>query len=138
MLAFAGNWQVSVDFGEEMLAAHRGPLRFVVLAATGQDVNQCAACEGCFAEESLEARFDLTIWEVLAASRDDDDTALTNQTIWALMEAEPGDVRCIQGLDIVTIARALCEEARLRGLAGKWVRNTQDVKTYGCRIRSHL
>lgn len=104
-----------------MLAARRGPLRFIVLAATGQDVNRCAACEGCLAEESLEVRFDLAIWKVLAAARDDDDTALTNRTIWALMEAEPEDVHCIQGLDIVTIAQALCEEARLRGLSGRWM-----------------
>jgi hypothetical protein len=74
----------------------------------------------------------------LAAARDDDDTALTNETIWALMEAEPEDVRCIQGLDIVTIAQALCEEARLRGLSGRWMSNTQVMKTYGRRYRSHL
>jgi hypothetical protein len=121
-----------------MSAARRGPLRFIILAATGQDVNRCAACEGCFAEEWLETRFDLAIWELLAASRDDDDIALTNQTIWALMEAEPEDVRCIRGLDIVAVAHALCEEARLRGLPGGWMGNAQDVKTYGWRFRSHL
>ncbi len=62
-------------------------------------------------------RFDLPVWEVLAAARDDDETALTNQTIWALADAQPASVRCLNGLNLVAVARALGEEAQLRGLA---------------------
>ena len=95
----------------------RGPLRFVLLADTGQDVNLCSACECCYVDDGVQAKFDLELWEVLAAARQDDEGALTNQTIWALAEAQSGEVRCTNGVDFVAIARSLCREARLRGLA---------------------
>ena len=43
--------------------------------------------------------------------------ALTNQTIWALAEAQSKDVDCFSQLDVVAVAQALCSEAQLRGLA---------------------
>jgi hypothetical protein len=92
-------------------------LRFIVLAATGQDVSRCKACEGCDVKAALKERFDLPLWEVLTATCQDDEAALTNRTIRALAEACPEAVDCLQGLDIVAIARALCREAELRGLA---------------------
>jgi hypothetical protein len=95
----------------------RGPLRFVLLADTGQDVNHCDACECCYVDDAVQAKFDLELWEVLAAARQDDEGALTNQTIWALAEAQADEVRCTNGVDFVAIARSLCREARLRGLA---------------------
>lgn len=101
------------------MGADRGPLRFIVLATTGEDVRTCTACECCYVDEALEAKLDLSLPEVLAAIRENDDAALTNQTIWALAEACPGDVRCINNLDVVAIAQALCREAQLRGLADK-------------------
>ncbi len=99
------------------MAAHRGPLRFIVLAATGQDVSRCRACEGCSIEAALKERFDLPVWEVLTATCQDDEAALTNRTIRVLAGACPEAVHCLQGLDVVAIARALCREAELRGLA---------------------
>ena|GEM_PF-1597112 len=113
------------------MASDRGPLRFIVLADTGKDVNHCAACECCYVDESVQARFDLDLWEVLAAARQDDEAALTNHTIWALAEADDGDVHCTNGLDMVTIARALCREARLRGLARRRVK--EDVERNSAR-----
>jgi hypothetical protein len=95
----------------------RGPLRFIVLAATGEDIGKCTGCECCYIDEALQARFDLALWGILAAVCEDDETVLNNQTIWALAEACPEDVRCSNRLDVVTVARALCREARLRGLA---------------------
>jgi hypothetical protein len=95
----------------------RGPLRFVLLADTGQDVSDCGACECCYVDDGLQAKFDLELWEVLAAARQDDEGALANQTIWALAEAQADEVRCANGVDFVAIARSLCREARLRGLA---------------------
>ena len=113
------------------MASDRGPLRFIVLADTGKDVNHCAACECCYVDESVQARFDLDLWEVLAAARQDDEAALTNHTIWALAEVHPQDVHCPNGLDMVTIARALCREARLRGLARRRVK--EDVERNSAR-----
>ena len=97
----------------------RGRLRFIILAAVGQDVNDCLACECCYVCEALEAECDLAVWQVMAAARDDDEKALRNRTIWVLSQAGPGDVRCTNGVDVVVIARALCQEARLRGLAAR-------------------
>jgi hypothetical protein len=67
--------------------------------------------------DEVEAGFDLELWEVLAAARQDDEAALTNQTIWALAEVQADEARCTNGVDFVAIARSLCREARLRGLA---------------------
>jgi heterodisulfide reductase subunit C len=101
------------------LGADRGPLRFIVLAATGEDVRACTACECCYVDAALEAKLDLSLPEVLEATRENDEAALTNQAIWALAEACPGDVRCVNDLDVVAIAQALCREAQLRGVAGR-------------------
>jgi heterodisulfide reductase subunit C len=101
--------------------ADRGPLRFVVLALTGQDVNRCLACECCSVDEQVQARFDMSVAQVLAAARENDSRALTNQTIWALAEASPAEVGCANRLDIVSVARALCREAERRGLAARQV-----------------
>jgi heterodisulfide reductase subunit C len=101
--------------------ADRGPLRFIVLALTGQDVNRCLGCECCSVDEQVQARFDLSVNQVLAAARENDPRALTNQTIWVLAEASPAEVGCANRLDIVTVARALCREAERRGLAPRQV-----------------
>ena len=103
------------------LASNRGPLRFVILAATGVDVNRCAACEYCYVDETLQAKFDMEIWEVLSAACEDKPGALANQTIWALAEVCREEVRCSSGVDVVTVAQALCHEAHLRGLAPQQV-----------------
>ena len=96
----------------------RGPLRFIILAArivrqlvstllaaTGLDVNQCAACGCCYVDEPVQAKFDLEIWEVLAAACENKQGALTNQTIWALAEVNFDQVHCSNELDVVTVAR---------------------------------
>lgn len=99
----------------------RGPLRFIVLAATGQDVGQCTACEGCYVDEATAAGFDLDLWEALAAVCGDEATVLTSHTILSLAEARPEDVGCLNGLDLVAVARALRREACLRGLTARGV-----------------
>jgi len=97
--------------------ADRGPLRFIVLAITGQDVSHCQACGCCYVDGQVQARLDLSVSQVLAAAQENDPRALTNQTIWALAEASPAEVCCANRLDIVTVARALCREAQWRGLS---------------------
>ncbi|GAB4528686.1 MAG: hypothetical protein Kow0063_05070 [Anaerolineae bacterium] len=98
------------------MAVKRGPLRFIVLAEAGQDVNECSACQCCYLDDGIRALFDLEVWEVLAAVRKNDQAALTNRTIWVLAGLQPDEVWCANGVDMVAIARALCREARLRGL----------------------
>ena len=109
----------------------RGPLRFILLADTGQDVDHCSGCACCYVGDEVEARFDLELWEVLAAARQDDEAALTNQTIWALAEAQSDEVRCTNGVDFVAIARSLCSEARLRGLARPGDSHLESSKVFG-------
>jgi hypothetical protein len=109
--------------------AKRGPLCFIVLAATGQDMRQCEACECCYVRETLEDCLDVAIWEVFAAACKDDPAALTSRTICVLAEAGPGDIRCVNGLDVPAIARALCREAELRGVCYTQV----DVGRERCR-----
>jgi hypothetical protein len=94
----------------------RAPLRFIILSATGHDVNKCTACQCCFVDEALEAKLDTPVWEVVAAARQNDISALTNRTIWVLAEAGPESVVCASGLNVLAIIRALRDEARRRGL----------------------
>ncbi len=112
------------------LALNRGPLRFVILAAIGVDVNRCAACGACYVDDLLQARFDLEIWEILVAACEDKREALTNQTIWALAEAQPKDVNCFNELDVVAVAQVLCREAQLRGLAPQPMGEDGEDQTY--------
>ena len=100
----------------------RASLRFIILAATEQDVKNCMACQTCYADEALEDKFDMPLWRVLAAARTDDESALTNRTIWVLAGVSPNSVRCTNGLDVLAIARVLRQEARRRGLAQTMVK----------------
>jgi hypothetical protein len=94
----------------------RGPLRFIILAATGQDINDCTACQNCCIDEALSTEFDLSIWQVMAAAQKNDEIALTNRTIRLLAEAPPDSIACPNEVAVVAIARALCSEAQRRGL----------------------
>jgi hypothetical protein len=87
------------------------------LTGTGQDVRKCTACQRCYVNQDLEAKFDLPLTEIVMAARRNDEAALINGTIWVLAEAQPEAVQCSNGLDLVAIAEVLCQEARLRGLA---------------------
>ena len=95
----------------------RGSLRSIILTTTGQDVRKCTACQRCYINKELETNFDLPLDEIVMAARRNDEAAIINRTIWVLAKAQPGAVKCSNGLDLVAIARALCREARLRGLA---------------------
>ena len=94
----------------------RAPLRSIIITTTGQDVCKCKACEYCYIDEALEAKFDMPIWAVIAAARRNDEAALTNQTIWALQDASPDSILCPNDLDVLTIAATLRQESRRRSL----------------------
>ncbi len=95
----------------------RRTLRSVILAETGQDIRKCTACQRCYVNGSLQTQFDLPLTEIVTAARRNDEAALLNRTIWVVAKAQPETVRCSKGLDLVAVAGALCEEARLRGFA---------------------
>jgi len=95
---------------------NRAALRFIILATTEQDINDCTACQTCYADEALNAQFDMPLWQVIAAARKNDEAALSNQTIWVLDSVTPDAVCCPNGLDILAVARALRQEARRRGI----------------------
>ncbi|HHH41813.1 MAG TPA: hypothetical protein ENK56_07390 [Chloroflexi bacterium] len=99
------------------MASRRGPLVYIVLAATGQDVRRCRQCDCCILDDDLVARMDLLPSEVMQAVRQDDERALTNRTIWVCADADPDGMICPEGLDLHAIMAVLREEARRRGLA---------------------
>jgi hypothetical protein len=93
----------------------RGALRAVILAKTGQDVDQCCSCAGC---ESVTAPgMALTLGEIVRAARRDDPQALTCATLWACEDLLLRTIPCSAGLALNSIMIALQREAELRGLA---------------------
>ncbi len=96
-----------------MPAVGRGPLAFVLLSATGQDVRRCGNCWAC--EAYLGPGMDLTFGEVLQAAARDDLQALTNRTLWNCDRALADRPRCQEGIDIAAVMAALRQEARRRG-----------------------
>jgi heterodisulfide reductase subunit C len=93
----------------------RGPLPFIILAETGQDVRLCANCQSC--EDLRVSGMDLSFGEVIRAAGRDDPIALTNDTLWNCDEALIRQPICQSSLDIYAIIQALRYEARARGLA---------------------
>ena len=91
----------------------RGPLPFIILSATGEDVRHCANCWAC--ESLLTPEMDLTFGEVMQAVARDDERALTNRTLWACDGALASNPRCQEGIDIPAVIHALRQEAELRG-----------------------
>lgn len=95
--------------------ASRGPLRFVILAATGEDIRRCSGCACC---DPIDAPgMDLTLGELLQAAVHDDVRALTSQTLWASEPILSPPPRCQEGIDVPRVIRALREEAVRQGLA---------------------
>lgn len=98
---------------ESALRPQRGPLPFIILAATGEDVRRCANCQSC--ADLLTPEMDLTFGELIRAAARDDPRALTCATLWncdAVLESGC----CQEGLDIPAVIQALRQEAAMRGL----------------------
>jgi heterodisulfide reductase subunit C len=93
----------------------RGPLRAVILAATGQDVRLCANCASC--ESLMASGMDLTLGEMVRAAARNDSSVLTCASLWACEALLLRPIPCQAGLSIPAIVIALQREAELRGLA---------------------
>jgi len=95
-------------------AKDRGPLPYVILTATGEDVRACTACRNC--EDWMTPEMDLNFGEILRAAGRDDPLALSNRSLWNCDDAFTYTMFCQEGLDIPAIIRTLRQEARLRGM----------------------
>jgi heterodisulfide reductase subunit C len=94
----------------------RGPLPFVILSATGEDLRRCSGCAFC--EPVAMPGMDLTLPELMQAAARNDLRVLTSETLWACEPILRSPPRCQQEIDIPQVIRALRQEAVLRGLTG--------------------
>ncbi len=94
-------------------AVERGPLPFIILAETGQDVRHCANCRNC--EDWTTPGMDLNFGEILRAAARNDPIALQNQSLWNCDDVFTNTIHCHQGFDIPAVIRTLRREAKLRG-----------------------
>jgi heterodisulfide reductase subunit C len=97
------------------MAADRGPLRFIVLNVSGQDIRDCSQCESCDCESA--SSWDLRPCEVIQRIRDNDERVLACRTIWTCEDCQECYMNCPNNIDFGAVAHALRQEARKRGLA---------------------
>jgi hypothetical protein len=79
----------------------RGPLPFIILASTGQDVRDCINCELCYHTLEAAARNDLSILE--------------NPILWNCDTLLESNLTCMGGIDIAKVIHTLRDEAEIRG-----------------------
>jgi len=94
--------------------ARPGPLRAIVLAATGQDVRKCQHCDFC--STNLEPDQDISLESLLQLVIMNDEEVLTCRTLWSDAVLASSKHICGNNLDIVAVLLALRAEARRRGL----------------------
>lgn len=92
----------------------RGPLRHIILAATGQDIRACAHCGAC--DQQLTPEMDLTLGELFQAAAQNDPIALKSRTLWACDPVALQRHRCQGKIDLPAVIMAMRQEANLRGL----------------------
>ncbi len=97
----------------------RGPLRFIVLNATGLDACACTACHTCEEDCPRSREWDAVPSQVLRWVRENDERALTCRTIWVCAGCSVCYPVCPNGIPFETVAAALRSEAGLRGLTGQ-------------------
>src|SRR3990172_548707 len=95
-------------------APRPGPLRVIVLAATGQDLRKCRHCDAC--NTSLAPDQDVTLETLLQMVVMNDEEALTSRTLWSDSALALAPKVCSNGLDIEAVMLALRREAQRRGL----------------------
>jgi heterodisulfide reductase subunit C len=96
------------------MAANRGPLRFIVLNASGQDVGDCSQCENCDCQYA--SAWDLAPHEIIRLVRNNDERALACRTIWVCQDCQECYINCPNNIDFGALAYALRLEAEKRGI----------------------
>jgi heterodisulfide reductase subunit C len=93
-----------------------GPLRLVVLAATGQDVRKCSHCEFC--STKIDPVQDVSLETLLQMVVMNDEEVLTTRTLWSDKVLESAQHVCASNLNLEAVLLALRNEAWRRGLVG--------------------
>ncbi|MGD8759191.1 MAG: hypothetical protein PVJ07_02945 [Anaerolineales bacterium] len=101
------------DYLSQIRTSERGPLAFVILAATGQDVRLCTNCSTC--EHLTSPKMDLSIGELMQAAAANRVRVLSCRTLWNCEELLETPPICHVGLDIAAIIVALQRESLRRG-----------------------
>jgi heterodisulfide reductase subunit C len=96
------------------MSTQRGPLRFIVLSQSGQDVGDCNRCESC--DCPLAPSWDLRPCEIIQLIRANDERALACRTIWMCQACRECCANCPNDIDFGAMARALRQEAQKRGI----------------------
>ena len=91
----------------------RGPLPFILLANTGQDVRNCISCEFCY--QTLEG-MDITFNEVMQAAACNDLGVFESPLLWNCNTLLESNLICTAGIDIPKVIHALRDEAEIRGI----------------------
>lgn len=91
----------------------RGPIRHIILAATGHDIRTCVHCGAC--NSTLTSAMDLTLGELFQAAARDDPVALGSRTLWACDPLLLQRHACQARIDLAAVINALRQEALLRG-----------------------
>ncbi len=99
---------------ESPASPRRGPLRAIILAATGEDVRLCGNCTSC--KQLTAPGMDLSLGEILRAAARDDPQVLTCASLWACEDLMLQPIPCQAGLALTPILLTLQREAELRGL----------------------
>jgi heterodisulfide reductase subunit C len=89
------------------------PLRYVVLAKTGEDLGLCMACDQC--RDLLAEGMDLTFGEILRFADSDDERSITCDSLWRCEPLLGKAKHCPSGIDIPAVIRTLRQEALRRG-----------------------
>ena len=97
-----------------MVTAHMGSLRTIVLAQTGEDVNDCCSCALC--EEITDEAGDVSLAMLIQWILANDERALTSATVWSDEVLRKADHVCANQLNIPAVLLALRDEANRRGL----------------------
>ena len=99
---------------DNLPASRPGPLRVIVLAATGQDVRKCQHCDAC--STRLAPDQDVTLETLLQMVVMNDEEALTCRTLWSDAMLASAPKVCVNGVDVEAVMLALRREAYRRGL----------------------
>ena len=101
----------------------RGPLTFIILAQTGEDVRNCINCELC--DHSYQG-MDLAFFDLVQAITRDDPNILENPILWNCDSLIESKMTCLGGIDIPQVIYALRQEANIRGI-GPISNTNQDI-----------
>ncbi|OGO16014.1 MAG: hypothetical protein A2Z14_07395 [Chloroflexi bacterium RBG_16_48_8] len=91
----------------------RGPLPFIILANTGEDVRNCINYELYY--QTFQG-MDIAFNEVMQAAARNDPVVLENPILWNCDDLLESNLTCLGGIDIPKVIHALRDEAEIRGV----------------------